>query len=359
MSHVEKNAHRRYNPLLERWVIVCQNRLNRPWNGSVASVATPVEKKAAASNYLGPGAQRANGEKMPNYESTYVFDNDFPVFTKNENGEGDNPEIVDEDGDGLFMRQKAYGVSKVVCFHPDPDERLATMKISEIETVFKALIREMSELKVKYDWVQIFENRGAMVGCSNPHPHCQIWASNFIPSTPAKKVETQKKYFEKHKKQLLLDYLEKEKVKKERIVFSNEHWTVLVPYWAYWPFEVMVIPHRHIIYFDDLKPEEVTSLSELTKTLSIKFDNIFKCDFPYVLGWYSAPSGKHMNENHEYWQFHAHYMPPLVRSATVRKYLAGYETMAEEQRDFTPEQAAQTLRDQSSVHYTESNANTL
>uniref|UniRef100_A0A7E4UW44 Galactose-1-phosphate uridylyltransferase n=1 Tax=Panagrellus redivivus TaxID=6233 RepID=A0A7E4UW44_PANRE len=345
-------TYRRYNPLLREYVIVCETRLNRPWKGETSAKAADKKVVDLSSNYLAPGAVRANGIQMPDYRSTFVFDNDYPVFSANTTGTVIDAPVVDEDGKGLFVKQKAYGLSRVVCFHPDPLKRLVTMTNDEVFEVFETLAGQVRVEKSRFDWIQMFENKGEMVGCSNPHPHCQIWFTNFLPSIPAKKHDSQLEYYKKNQSVMLLDYLTKEQEKMERIVESNEHWTVLVPYWAYWPFETMLIPNRHVLRFDELTKEELKSLAEITRSFLTKYDNVFHCDFPFLMGWHGAPTGKYLGENNNHWQLHASYWPPLVRSETVRKFMGGYEMFAELQRDITPEKAAEILRTQPAKHYT-------
>lgn len=212
-------------------------------------------------------------------------------------------------------------------------------------------IRQMQELGEKYLWVQIFENRGAMMGCSNPHPHCQIWASSFMPNDPALKDFHQREYFEKHGRPMLQDYVQKELQKKERIVFENEEWAILVPYWAVWPFETMVLPKRQVQRFTALDNSQRQTLACAVKAIVAKYDNMFKCSFPYSMGWHGAPTGPKMTHDLPYWTFHGCYYPPLLRSATVKKFVVGYELLAQMQRDLTPEKAAKVLRELSTTHY--------
>uniref|UniRef100_A0AC34PVZ3 UDP-glucose--hexose-1-phosphate uridylyltransferase n=1 Tax=Panagrolaimus sp. JU765 TaxID=591449 RepID=A0AC34PVZ3_9BILA len=350
----ELGSHRRFNPLLGEWIVVCKDRLNRPWKGAIEETASEAKKDDGNTNYLAPGGIRANGMKTPDYKNTFVFENDFPAFNKKE--KDGSVENVIENVDDLFITQKSFGITKVVCFHPDSTKRQVFMTDEENEAVVQTFIDQLSQMKADYDWIQIFENHGQIVGCSNPHPHCQIWATTYLPNNPERKDKNQKAYFDKNGRQMLLDYLAKEQQKKERIVLSNDHWTVVVPFWAYWPFETMLLPNRHVKRLDELTQSEIKDLAKITKQLLIRYDNIFKCDFPFLFGWHGAPTGKLLNENHDHWQLHAVYYPPLVRSATIKKFLAGYEVMCEPQRDFTPEKAAEILRAQSASHYTENTA---
>jgi UDPglucose--hexose-1-phosphate uridylyltransferase len=225
------------------------------------------------------------------------------------------------------------------------------MTIEEIKTVINAWIEELKSLGAKYTWVQIFENKGAIMGCSNPHPHCQIWASSFFPSDPRTKDVNQRRYFEKHGEPMLMHYARKELEKKERLVLQNEHWLVVVPYWAVWPYETMILPKRHIQRFTDVTDEEKVTLADVIKRITTKYDNMFQVSFPYSMGWLGAPTGEYLNQDTQHWVFHGIYLPPLLRSATVRKFMVGYEMLAQYQRDLTAEQAAEKLRNLPEVHY--------
>lgn len=242
-----------------------------------------------------------------------------------------------------------------MCFHPNSNLSLAKMKIDEISTVIDKWTEIYNELKTDHDWVQIFENKGAVMGCSNPHPHCQIWACDFLPVEIDKENTSQRKFYEKHNgKVLLVEYLKRELAVNERVICQNDSWAVLVPYWAVWPFETMILPKRHVTRLDELTREEVTSLAQIMKQILVKYDNLFECDFPYSMGFHFAPSGRHLYERMEHWQLHLSYLPPLLRSASVKKFLVGFEMLAQPQRDLTPEKAATMLKELSgSVHYLE------
>jgi len=229
------------------------------------------------------------------------------------------------------------------------------MKIEEIMAVINRWIEESVELGKKYTWVQIFENKGAVMGCSNPHPHCQIWASSFLPNEPRVKDYHQREYFKTHGRPLLLDYVEREIAKKERVVVQNNSWVVVVPWWAIWPYETLLLPKRHVKRFEDVTEQEKLDLADIMKRLTTKYDNLFQVPFPYSMGWHGAPTGESLKENMDYWVFHGIYYPPLLRSATIRKFMVGYELLAQSQRDLTPEQAAEKLRNLPEVHYTVSN----
>uniref|UniRef100_A0A1I7ZK48 Galactose-1-phosphate uridylyltransferase n=1 Tax=Steinernema glaseri TaxID=37863 RepID=A0A1I7ZK48_9BILA len=339
-------SHRRYNPLKDEWVIVSTNRIDRPWKGSTEKT-DPSEgfQTVEKLNPLAPDGVRANGETTPHYSGTYVFPNDFPVFTE-------EPKKEALDGHELFKSQHDIrGTCKVLCFHPDSSLSLATMSEAQLLQVIEMWINQMNELKEKYEWIQIFENKGAAVGCSNSHPHGQLWCMNYLPNETTRKMRTQKEYYQRHGRPMLLDYVNQEREKKERVVLENEHWTVVVPFWAYWPFETLLLPNRQILRLEDITEKERYSLANIMKLLLVKYDNLFECSFPYMFGWHGAPTGKYLQEDCNFWQLHGAYFPPLLRSATVKKFMAGFEMHAEGQRDFSPEKAAEQLRKQPNIHY--------
>ncbi|XP_068781058.1 galactose-1-phosphate uridylyltransferase-like isoform X2 [Struthio camelus] len=238
-----------------------------------------------------------------------------------------------------------------MCFHPWSDLTLPLMSPAEIRAVVDEWAELAAELGATYPWVQIFENKGAMMGCSNPHPHCQIWASSFLPNEAQLEERTQREYLSQHGVPMLLEYAEQEARRKERLVVENADWLVVVPYWATWPFETLLLPRRHVCRLQDLREGERDSLASIMQRLLIKYDNLFEISFPYSMGWHGAPTGPHLEEDCGHWQLHAHYYPPLLRSATVRKFMVGYEMLAQAQRDLTPEQAAERLRNLPEVHY--------
>ncbi|KAL0858353.1 hypothetical protein ABMA27_012238 [Loxostege sticticalis] len=338
-----EHQHVRYNPLKDEWILVSPHRCKRPWSGQTEEQQDPAPDP---NNPLRAGAVRANGQKNPMYSSTYVFPNDFPALLERV-PEPPAPEHP------LFQAKQAKGTCRVMCFHPDSSMTVPLMTVEEIMAVIDEWINQMTELGRRYTWVQIFENKGAVMGCSNPHPHCQIWASSFMPNEPRVKDRTQKQYYTQYGKPLLVDYLEQELKNKDRIVIENEDWVALVPYWAAWPYETMLLPKKgRPQRLTDLNDQQKKGLAEIMKGLNTKYDNLFKCSFPYSMGWHGAPTGPgHNPGDAPHWLLHGLYLPPLLRSATVKKFMVGYEMLAQPQRDLTPEQAAQTLRECDSVHY--------
>lgn len=333
--------HRRFNPLANEWVIVSPHRINRPWRGQVEK---PTEKELPVYDkncYLCPGNTRSTGIKNPKYTNTYVFTNDFQAIFLSSH-------LLSQSKDPLFKISSISGTCRVVCFSPRHNITLSEMSKKEIRNVIEVWIRQLQELGKLYKWIQIFENKGGIMGTSNPHPHCQIWATSFLPTVVAKENLTQRNYYKRYKSILLIDYLKNELTRRERVVVENADWVVVTPYWAVWPFETMLLPKTHTIKLQDINIKQEESLSEILKILLVKYDNLFKISFPYSMGLHQAPSGKN---DYSPWQLHFHFYPPLLRSATVKKFMVGYEMLAESQRDLTPEQAAQRLREVSNVHY--------
>lgn len=338
--------HRRLNPLTGEWVLVSPHRTKRPWSGQQEARNTERRPSHDDSCYLCARNTRANGEINPDYESTFVFDNDFAALLKEEG-------VTSEEQDPLFQSEAVSGTCRVICFSPDHALSLAEMETQEIRKVIDLWSEQTTELGAKYKWVQVFENKGAVMGCSNPHPHGQVWASDFLPEIPAKEDSRQRAYLEEHGSVLLLDYLQKEaknefEAPNSRYVVENDHWVALVPFWALWPYETILLPKRHVARITDLTTEERDALSEAMQELLVKYDNLFETSFPYSMGWHQAPF-EHGAEDH--WQLHAHFFPPLLRSATVKKFMVGYEMLGEPQRDITAEGAAHTLRQLSNTHY--------
>lgn len=286
--------------------------------------------------YLCPGNPRANGARNPAYASTFAFDNDFPALIP------DSPGSVSE-GEGLLRAGPTRGVCRVLCFSPRHDLTLGEMAAGEVRVVVDAWAAESAQLGALdfVSHVQVFENKGLLMGCSNPHPHCQVWATEHVPHLPARKLAAQRRFFEAQGRDLLGDYLERERREGERLVCGNRHWTALVPFWAVWPFETLVIPSRRVADLDALGSEERDALAELLLDLNRRYDALFGVSFPYSMGWHGRPRD---GAEHAYARLHAFYLPPLLRSATVKKFLVGYEMSAEPQRDLTPEAAAARLR---------------
>ncbi len=334
MIKIMNEPHRRYNPLTGEWVLVSPHRTKRPWQGKEEESFNQVRSNYDPKCYLCPGNERAGGELNPNYSTTYVFTNDFAALLP------ENP-TTSNDSEALFKTESIKGTSRVICFSPNHGLTLASMATEGILTVVNTWIEQVKELGKKYKWVQVFENKGDVMGCSNPHPHGQIWASNSLPNEPNKENIKQKEYYKENQSILLIDYLTQEQEKAERVVLENESWIVLVPFWATWPFETILLPKRHVQKIIDLSEKEKIDLAEILKKLLTKYDNLFNISFPYTMGWHGAPFN---NEDNTHWQLHAHYYPPLLRSATVKKFMVGYEMLAEPQRDITAEQAADRLR---------------
>lgn len=336
-----EHPHRRYNPLTDQWVLVSPHRAKRPWQGQQEKVAEDEKPSHDPSCYLCPRNKRITGEANPNYQKPFVFKNDFSALLE----DTPNPPVS---SDPLFQLSKAQGESRVICFSPDHSKTLPLLSVEEIYQVVQVWQEQLEELGKKYQWVQIFENKGAAMGCSNPHPHGQIWANSFLPNEVAKADQTQRAYFEKYGSLMLLDYAKRELALKERIVVDTEHWLAVVPYWAVWPFETLLMPKTQIKRLTDLTEEQGQDLALALKKLTTKYDNLFETSFPYSMGFHAAPFN---DNNQDHWQVHAHFYPPLLRSATVRKFMVGYEMLGESQRDLTAEQAAARLQALSEVHY--------
>lgn len=331
--------HRRYNPLMDEWVLVSPQRASRPWQGAQETNPTEQRPEYDPTCYLCPSNTRAQGgDKInPAYTGTYVFGNDFAALL----AKTDEADPISTHP--LLTRQAENGVCRVICFSPRHDWSLPDLPLIAVRGVVDTWVAQCEELGARDDiqYVQLFENKGAVMGCSNPHPHGQLWASGHVPTIPAKETQTQSAYLREKGVPLLVDYLEVEQKSGERILFENDTWVVLVPYWATWPFETIVLPKQHVPRLTGLQNAERDGLAEAISDLTKRYDRLFNISFPYSMGVHQAPFD---GEAHDEWQTHLHFYPPLLRSATVKKFLVGYEMLAQAQRDLTPEQAADRLR---------------
>lgn len=340
----DDHPHRRYDPLLDRWVLVSPHRTKRPWLGQTERPAEEQRPAYDPGCYLCPGNRRAGGQVNPQYRGTFVFTNDFSALLPQVPGAEDAP-------DPLLACQPVRGECRVLCFSPRHDLTLAEMSLEGIRAVVDLWAEQVSDLGPRYTWVQVFENKGALMGCSNPHPHGQIWAGDFLPNEPAREDRQQRLWWERHGEPLLLAYARREVTLGQRVVAANAHWVAVVPWWAVWPFELLLLPLRPVQRLPDLDPAERTSLAEVLRLILTRYDNLFEVSFPYSMGWHGAPTGTLWGQPQPHWQLHAHFYPPLLRSATIKKFMVGYEMLAEPQRDLTPEQAAARLRAVPEIHY--------
>jgi UDPglucose--hexose-1-phosphate uridylyltransferase len=333
-----ESPHRRWNPLKREWVLVSPHRTQRPWQGQTEDTARPQSLEYDPACYLCPGNTRAGGHLTPAYTGTFVFENDFAAL---------KPDVpaaaMDVAAAGLIRAATESGTCRVLCFSPRHDLTLATMPVDAIRNVVDMWAAQAAELGARDDigYVQIFENRGAMMGASNPHPHGQIWATQHIPNEPALELAAQLEYFAAHNSPLLADYLALELQQSERTVAENESWVALVPFWAVWPFETLVLPKQSVARVEDLSASQRDGLADILQRLTGGYNRIFDTPFPYSMGLHPAPSD---GRAHAEWQLHLHFFPPLLRSATVRKFMVGFELLGSPQRDITPESAAATLR---------------
>jgi UDPglucose--hexose-1-phosphate uridylyltransferase len=344
MFNLSNHPHRRYNPLSREWVLVSPHRTQRPWQGQVEQTAPEQRPSYDPTCYLCPGNQRAGGERNPDYAKTFVFTNDYAALLL------DTPEGAFERGNGLLRAESERGTSRVVCFSPRHDLTLAEMELADLTQVVDVWVEQYQQLGAmpQIGYVQIFENRGAMMGASNPHPHGQIWATEHLPLNVAREQEAQAEYHAANGRTLLADYLALELEEATRIVVSNEHFVALVPFWAVWPFETLVISRRPAGALPELTADERAGLADILRSLTTRYDNLFQVSFPYSMGFHQQPTD---GAEHPEWHLHAHFYPPLLRSATVRKFMVGFELLAEPQRDITAESAAERLREQPAEHY--------
>jgi len=337
------HSHRRYNPLTGEWIQVSPHRSKRPWQGQVEKSSPDKLQAYDPTCYLCPGNTRANGEVNPAYPATYAFTNDFAALVE------DVPAGEFRQGELLWAKSEA-GVCRVICFSPRHDLTIAEMDVKGIRKVVDLWIEEYQQISrnKSIQYIQIFENKGAVMGCSNPHPHGQIWAQESIPVEPAKKQQHQLRYYQDKKTTLLSDYTKVELLRNERIVFDNDHFLVLVPFWAVWPFETMIIPKRAMARITEMTSDERDAFADAYKRMAVRYDNLFEVSFPYSAGLHQAPSD---DQPHPEWHWHMVFYPPLLRSATVKKFMVGYEMLANPQRDITPEFSAARLRALSDRHY--------
>jgi UDPglucose--hexose-1-phosphate uridylyltransferase len=373
--------HRRYNPLTDEWILVSPQRATRPWLGAVEKVAQERRPEYDPKCYLCPGNTRANGVTNPKYTSVYVFDNDFPALLEPDKAERedrkDKDSVVHSSSSKssasslsaqLLVAQQETGVCRVICFSPRHDLTLAELPVEDIRTVVDTWVSQCEELGARDDiaYVQLFENKGEIMGCSNPHPHGQLWATRHVPTEIAKETRGQLRYVSggaevqgsggggaspsplRSSAPLLMDYLAIEQQDGSRVIFENAHFVCLVPFWATWPFETMILPKRHVRRIVELTGDERASLADALKRITVRYDNLFEVSFPYTMGVHQAP---YDGEPHDEWQMHLHFYPPLLRSATVKKFMVGYEMLAQPQRDLTAEQAADRIHGLSEVRF--------
>ena len=343
-DNTTQTSHRRRNALTGEWVTVSPHRTERPWQGETSPA--PVESGVTYEPecYLCPGNARANGEQNAAYTAPWAFDNDFPAFQV---ADGSGPSLSSgssADGSeaaGLFQSEPTAGRCRVLCYHPEHQKTLAHMTEAESLAVVQLWSAEVGDLRQAHEWVQVFENRGAMMGCSNSHPHGQIWAVDTLPNEAVKEAAQQQAWFDAHQTTLLEVYRAEEEAVAERVVMVSEHWTVVVPYWAVWPFETLLLPRRQVDHLDALTDGEQVSLAQVLGRLLRGYNALFDASCPYTMGWHGAPG----TSAAPHWQLHAHFYPPLLRSASVRKHMVGYEMLSEAQRDLTPEAAAARLKE--------------
>ena len=334
-NFLEHNSHRRYNILTGEWILVSPHRSKRPWQGQNETVAKRKAIKYDSECYLCPGNTRIKGEQNPDYKDVFIFQNDFAALKKNHTPYNLN--------DGLLKAESESGICRVICFSPDHSKSLADMKIPAITEVIEAWCQQYDELgqMENINYIQIFENKGAVMGCSNPHPHGQIWSQSVLPNEIVKKDKHQQKYFNTTQRSILKDYLTQELDLNERVIYKNDSFVVLTPFWAIWPFETLILPKKHYQNITQLSKDERVDFAEAISIITKAYDKLFDCSFPYSSGIHQAPAN---NKNNNHWHWHMSFYPPLLRSANVKKFMVGYEMFGMPQRDITAEQAAKKLQ---------------
>jgi UDPglucose--hexose-1-phosphate uridylyltransferase len=341
--NISDHPHRRKNPLTGSWVLVSPHRAKRPWSGQIEKTQSEDKPEHDPGCYLCPGNTRAGGIQNPDYKSVYTFVNDFSALLSDTPSGGND--------DFFFKAESVKGLCKVIIFSPSHRLTIPQMKIEDLIDVGNLWKKEYLELADNKDinYIQIFENKGAMMGCSNPHPHGQIWATESIPEEILKKCSTQEKYFADNRRFMLIDYIEMELKKDERIIYSNDAFAVCVPFWAVWPFETMIVPRKPLSSLIDFSGKDIELLMDAIKYITVKYDNLFEISFPYSAGMHNIPAD---GKDHPGFIWHMMFYPPLLRSATVKKFMVGYELLAEPQRDITPETSAVKLKELPDIHYT-------
>ena len=341
--NLQDDPHHRFNPLKGEWIQVSPHRTDRPWQGSEESRPREEKKKYDPDCYLCPGNARAEGRRNPDYKGTHVFTNDFSALNLS------TPEVMLEKED-LLKAKGERGICRVICFSPRHDLTLPELEKTQLQQVVERWIEEFNELgsREEINYVLVFENKGEIMGCSNPHPHGQIYAYGSVPREPAREAIQFRKYYSEHGRTLLQDYLKLELKLDERIVLQDEAFVALVPFWAYWPFETMIMSRRPFARFSDMRNDEIVSLTSILHRLTAVYDNLFEISFPYSAGFHPAPTD---GKGHPEWHFHMHFYPPLLRSPVIKKFRVGSEMLGIPQRDFTPEYAAEKLRRLPEVHY--------